>query len=96
MMPLIASTPSVASVEDRTIPGLTGSIPIRIATPHQEAEPRPVIAWFPGGGFVLGDLVTAEPTARSPATRLGAVVVCDDYRKAPEHRSTMRTTTRWR
>jgi acetyl esterase len=41
--------------------------------------------WFAGGGFVIGDLVTAEPTARSLANRLGAVVVCVDYRKAPEH-----------
>ena len=29
--------------------------------------------------------MTAEPTARSLAARLGAVVVCVEYRKAPEH-----------
>jgi acetyl esterase/lipase len=34
---------------------------------------------------VIGDLSTAEPTARSLASRSGAVVVCVEYRKAPEH-----------
>src|SRR4051794_28376035 len=85
MMPLIASSPPVSEVVDRVVSGPGGSIPVRIVTPLSGAAPRPALVWFTGGGFVLGDLVTAEPTARSLAARLGAVVVCVDYRKAPEH-----------
>ena len=85
MMPFVATSPAVASVADRTVSGPGGSIPVRVITPHTGIGPRPALVWFPGGGFVLGDLVTAEPTARSLANRLGAVVVCVDYRKAPEH-----------
>jgi acetyl esterase len=84
-VPLTATLPDVASVVDRTISGPIGPIPIRIITPQTGTEPRPAIVWFGGGGFVIGDLVTAEPTARHLANRLGAVVVCVDYRKAPEH-----------
>jgi len=85
MMPLIASSPPVSEVVDRVVSGPGGSIPVRIVTPLSGAAPRPALVWFTGGGFVLGDLATAEPTARSLAARLGAVVVCVDYRKAPEH-----------
>src|SRR3954471_3970094 len=85
LMPLMAGSPPVADVVDRVVSGVGGSIPIRIVTPLGGTAPRPALVWFTGGGFVLGDLVTAEPTARTLAARLGAVVVCVDYRKAPEH-----------
>lgn len=86
LMPLLSGYPQVASVTDRTIAGPQGAIPIRIVRPVDDVVSRPVIVWFPGGGFVLGDLETGEPTARQLAVRTGAVVVCVDYRKAPEHR----------
>lgn len=85
MMPLMATMPPVRSVVDRVIPGPRGPIPIRIVTPNGPDVERPVLVWFPGGGFVIGDLYTAEPTARSIASRTGCVVVCVEYRKAPEH-----------
>lgn len=86
MTPLIATFPSVASVTDRNVAGPHGRIPVRMVYPHGVEVPRPVIVWFPGGGFVLGDLETGEPTARHLAMRTGAIVVCVNYRKAPEHR----------
>jgi acetyl esterase len=85
MMPMVSTKPAVASVVDRTVSGPGGPIPIRIVTPLVGDEPRPALIWFPGGGFVIGDLVTAEPTARNLAARTGAIVICVDYRKAPEH-----------
>ncbi|MCW2528221.1 MAG: hypothetical protein JWM76_3081 [Pseudonocardiales bacterium] len=86
MMPLLTSHEDVASVETRLIPTGRGSIRIRVVTPLKGEGPRPAILWFHGGGFVLGDLVTAEPTARSLAVRTGAIVIAVNYRKAPEHR----------
>ncbi len=47
--------------------------------------PRPVLAWFHGGGWVIGDLDTADATASKLANRSGCVVVSVDYRLAPEH-----------
>jgi len=48
---------TLASVADRTIPGPAGEIPVRIYTPEGTA-PFPVIVYFHGGGFVVGDLDT--------------------------------------
>lgn len=86
MMPLLASFPRVARAETRSIPTSQGSVRVRVVVPARDREPRPAIVWFHGGGFVLGDLSTAEPTARNLALRTGAVVICVEYRKAPEHR----------
>jgi acetyl esterase len=85
MTPLLSKRPRVASVETRSIPTAHGSVKVRLIVPLGGTEPRPVIVWFHGGGFVLGDLETAEPTGRSLALHTGAVVVCVDYRTAPEH-----------
>ncbi|HEU5265959.1 MAG TPA: alpha/beta hydrolase [Jatrophihabitans sp.] len=85
LVTLVASKQPVQSIVDRSVSGPGGPIPIRIVTPTTGAAPRPALVWFPGGGFVIGDLATAEPTARGLANKLGAVIVCVDYRKAPEH-----------
>jgi acetyl esterase len=42
--------------------------------------------WFHGGGFVIGNLDTAEVAARAVSDAAGAVVVSVDYRLAPEDR----------
>jgi acetyl esterase/lipase len=77
--------PDLPSVEDRTVPGPAGAIPVRVYTPEGE-PPFPVIVYFHGGGWVVGDLDTlADPWARSLAAETGAVVVSVDYRLAPEH-----------
>ena len=75
--------PEVAKVEDRTIPGVGTGIPVRIYTP-EGSGPFPVLAWYHGGGWVVGNLETADGTARHLAVRAGCVVVSVDYRLAPE------------
>ncbi len=86
MTPLLSTYPAVAAVTDRTVAGPHGSVPVRIVRPRGDSATRPAVVWLPGGGFVIGDVVTAEPTARHLAARTGAVVIAVDYRKAPEHR----------
>ena len=78
-----AAGPEVANVEDRNIPGPDGDIPVRIYTP-EGAGPFPGLAWYHGGGWVVGDLDTADPTARHLCVESGCVVVSVDYRLAPE------------
>ena len=76
---------SLAAVADRTIPGPAGEIPVRIYTPEGEG-PFPVITYFHGGGFVVGDLDTQDMIARGLCAGTDSVVVSVDYRLAPEHR----------
>jgi acetyl esterase len=74
----------VAGVEDRTIPGPAGEIPVRIYTP-EGSGPFPVLVFFHGGGFVIGDLDTHDGACRELCNGATAVVVAVDYRLAPEH-----------
>jgi len=76
--------PKVGRVEDRAIPGPAGDIPVRIYWPDG-VGPLPVVTWFHGGGWVLGDLETADSTCRSLTAKTGAIVVSVDYRLAPEN-----------
>jgi len=78
-------------VEDRTIEGPASPIGIRIYWPptDPESDPpnpvRPVVVFFHGGGFVVGDLDTHDGTCRQHAVGVDAIVVSVDYRLAPEH-----------
>src|SRR5215217_851052 len=75
----------VRSVDAWTIDGPSGPLQLRIYTPHAGRAPGPLLAYFHGGGFVLGDLYTAGCTCRALANATGAVVVGVQYRLAPEH-----------
>jgi acetyl esterase/lipase len=75
-------------VEDRAIPGPAGPVGIRIywpSTDPQDGAGTPVVLFFHGGGWVVGDLDTCDGTARQHAVGADAVVVSVDYRLAPEH-----------
>ena len=78
-----APGPEVAKVEDKNIPGPDGQIPVRVYTPDG-GGPFPILVWFHGGGWVVGDLDTSDGTARHLAVGADCVVVSVDYRLAPE------------
>ncbi len=70
--------------EERTIGhGDVSDVPVRIYWPPASDEPRPVVVFYHGGGFSLGDLDTHDPVARSHAVGAEAIVVSVDYRLAP-------------
>jgi acetyl esterase len=84
----LAQPEEVARTDDRLLEGPAGDIPVRVYTPAAAVNATPgVLLWIHGGGWVLGDLDTADATCRALANRSGAVVVSVDYRRAPEHRS---------
>jgi acetyl esterase len=76
-------------VEDRKIGhGDLVDIPVRIYWPPADDgtdETPPLVVFYHGGGFCLGDLDTHDPVARTHAVGAEAIVVCVDYRLAPEH-----------
>lgn len=74
--------------EDRRITGPAGDIPIRIYTPRElkQGEKLPVLLWYHGGGFVIGDLDTHDSVCRMIANQADCLVVAVDYRLAPEHK----------
>ena len=84
MQPL-APEIEVGRVEDRTIDGPGGAIPLRIYTPAGDG-PFPVLMNFHGGGWVIGDLDTADAQCRMMCAGADCMVVSVDYRLAPEHR----------
>jgi len=75
---------AVAKVENRTIPGPAGQIPVRVYTPSASG-PHPGLVFFHGGGFVLCNLDTHDGICRSLTNAAGCVIVSVDYRLAPEH-----------
>jgi acetyl esterase len=75
----------VARVENRTIPGPDGPVPVRIYRPQEQpAAPMPALVYFHGGGWVICDLDSHDPTCRAITNGVGCVVVSVDYRLAPE------------
>lgn len=77
--------PAVGGVEDRVIPGPAGDIPIRVYTPEGDG-PFPVLVFFHGGGWVVGNLETHDSQCRALTNGASCVVVSVDYRLAPEHK----------
>jgi acetyl esterase len=74
-------------IEERTIGyGDITDLPVRIYWPPIEGHDNlPVVVFYHGGGWALGDLDTHDPAARAHAVGAEAIVVSVDYRLAPEH-----------
>ena len=75
----------VGSIDNRSVSGPGGNVPVRIYTPEGGGDGAGVV-FFHGGGWVIGDLETHDHFCRALAVRCDAVVVAVDYRLAPEAR----------
>ena len=75
---------AVAEVSDITVPGPAGDIPARVFRPDRDG-PLPVVAYFHGGGWVVGSVESFDLVCRALANASGAIVVSVGYRLAPEH-----------
>jgi acetyl esterase len=73
-------------VTDLTVAGPGGSIPVRHYRSAESAG-APVVVFFHGGGFVIGDLETYDAVCSLVAHQAGVHVLSVDYRLAPEHRA---------
>jgi acetyl esterase len=73
----------VAAVTEHRVPVAGGEIPVRLYSPGG-AGPHPVLVFYHGGGWVIGDLYTHDGLCRTLTNAAGCVVASVDYRLAPE------------
>ncbi len=73
----------VASVRDFTIPGPDGELPARLYTP-EGSGPFPLVVYFHGGGWTVGNIEVADRPCRSLANASGCMVASAQYRLGPE------------
>jgi acetyl esterase len=76
-----------AEVTELQIPGPAGSIAARHYRPLDGATPAPLLVFYHGGGFVLGDLDTHDHLCRLISRDGRMHVLSIDYRRAPEHKA---------
>jgi acetyl esterase len=73
----------IGSTKDMSADG----VPVRLYRPVGSGSGTlPVLVYFHGGGFVIGDLETHDGLCRELANDGGFAVIAVDYRRAPEHK----------
>jgi acetyl esterase len=79
--------PPLPEVRDLSADGPHGPIPLRLYRPVPAGGGAlPVLVYYHGGGWVIGDLDTHDVLCRELALGSGCAVVAVDYRMGPEHR----------
>lgn len=79
--------PDVDEVRDLQAAGPHGPIALRLYRPLGGGTAvLPVLVYFHGGGWTIGDLDTHDTLCRELANGSGCAVVAVDYRMGPEHR----------
>ncbi|MBO9651024.1 MAG: alpha/beta hydrolase [Variovorax sp.] len=78
----------VASVRDLSAEGPHGPISLRYYRPlgSDASAVLPVLVYYHGGGWTIGDLDTHDTLCRELCNLSGCAVVAVDYRMGPEHR----------
>ena len=74
----------LAVIRDLTCPGPAGDIPLRLYDARESRDPGPVIMFYHGGGFVIGNLDSHHALCTQIAAEMDLPVVAVDYRLAPE------------
>ena len=79
----VGPAPEMARAEDHSIPAPDGEVKLRVLVPIE--PPRGVIAYYHGGGWVIGTIDEYDTLGRKLAERTSCAVVLVDYRLAPEY-----------
>jgi len=87
MGPMVELPPrDLAVIRDLTCPGPAGDIPLRLYDSRATRDAAcPLLMFFHGGGFVIGDLDTHHALCTELAAELDLPVLAVDYRLAPEN-----------
>ncbi|WP_246792552.1 alpha/beta hydrolase [Burkholderia perseverans] len=70
---------------DLSVPGGAGHVAARLFDARHERAPGPLVLFFHGGGFVIGDLASHASLCAQISRSLDRPVLAVDYRLAPEH-----------
>ena len=81
---LAGPAPKMERVEERTIQVQDGEVTLRVLAPIE--NPRGVLVYYHGGGWVTGSIDEYDTVGRKLAERMSCAVVLAEYRLAPEHR----------
>ena len=80
----------ISHVEDFTLKGSLGSITVRKYFNENSDtlinQKQPLIVYFHGGGFVMGDLESHDLVCRHLCNQTNATIIAVDYKLAPEHK----------
>lgn len=77
--------PPVGKVRNLHAAGPQAVLPMRLYEPLQGTWPHPVLVYYHGGGWVIGDLDTHDVVCRTLCAASGCAVLAVDYRLGPEH-----------
>jgi acetyl esterase len=76
----------MAEVRELTFPSPAGALPARLYVPlGARPAPRPLLIYFHGGGWVVGNLETHDSACRFLAAHSGVAILSPTYRLSPEH-----------
>jgi acetyl esterase len=80
--------PAVETVRELAASGPAGPIPLRLyrGLGTVAGTPLPLLVYFHGGGWTIGDLDTHDIVCRTLANKALCAVVAVDYRMGPEHK----------
>jgi acetyl esterase len=98
---LLGPVGAEVAIRDITVPSTDTLLSARVYRPRAAPdEALPLVVNFHGGGFVLGNLTTADWLCGQVAARASVTVVSVDYRLAPEYPAPTPfldawTATRW-
>ena len=76
----------LGSIEELTVPGPAGDIPVRLYRPQGATGPLGALVYYHGGGHVVGSMDTHDYACRAICRDAGIVVMSVDYRMGPEAR----------
>ena len=76
--------PEVPLIKNTFIKAGDHNVAVRIYHPNPE-KALPVLLHFHGGGHMCGSIELYDPISRELAIAANAIVICIDYRLAPEH-----------
>jgi acetyl esterase len=76
----------VGEILNKTIMSPHGEMNIRIYYPKTKQDKYPILLYFHGGGWVLGNINTHDPICRVLTNRAGCITISVDYHLAPEYK----------
>ena len=79
LLPKVPARPVAARAVD------AGGVPARLYTPKGLADGSPLLVFYHGGGWVVGDIDTHDTVCRYLAVHAEVRVLTVEYRLAPEH-----------